>query len=213
MRKCRYCRVEIPKAKDSAGYQRAGYCDVNCMADYGHTKALAKIEKAKRVELRQVQAKKSATRKDKREFNRKDTAWQHKQCKTVFNRMRVLEERLWFKKRDLEPECISCGKKNMDWCCGHFKTVGAQSNLRYDRMNTYLQCNRYCNLGLSGNIAGNKTTRGYRAGLLERFGHDVGRRVIDYCESHTEAYKWDWLEMEEWRKTWSARIREIEKLL
>ena len=196
----------MPKAKDSTPIERHGFCSYDHMGQYGHERAVAGKQK-------QVKAKKSATRKDKREFNRKDTAWQHKQCKTVFNRMRVLEERLWFKKRDLEPECISCGKKNMDWCCGHFKTVGAQSNLRYDRMNTYLQCNRYCNLGLSGNIAGNKTTRGYRAGLLERFGHDVGRRVIDYCESHTEAYKWDWLEMEEWRKTWSARIREIEKLL
>ena len=205
MRKCRKCRKELPKAKDCQdGYQKAGFCGNTCMADHGLDKARERLE-------RQYKVKRKEARKDKREFNKRDITWQHKQCQPVFNRMRVLEEMEWFHSRGLEPECISCGKKNMDWCCGHFKTVGAQSGLRYDSMNTYLQCNRYCNKGLSGNIYGNKTTRGYIQGLKDRFGEDEAQRIIDYCESNTAPVKWDWEQMEADRKEWNKRIREMKK--
>jgi len=176
------------------------------MAKHGIEKAKASPQK-----IRQVKRKEAS--KEKREFNRKDIKWQHKQCQPVFNRMRVLEELQWFRDRGMEPECISCGKRNMDWCCGHFKTVGAQSGLRYDRMNTYLQCNRYCNKALSGNIEGNKTTRGYKQGLRDRFGDEEAERIIEYCDSQTKPVKWDWQDMEEWRKEWAKRVRELTKTL
>lgn len=127
--------------------------------------------------------------------------------------MRVLEELLWFQDNGLEPECISCKKTKMDWCCGHFKTVGAQSGLRYDLNNTFLQCNFYCNQNLSGNIEGNKNTRGFRLGLLERFGEDHGQELIGYCETHTDPRKWEWQELQENRAEYAARIRELEQCL
>lgn len=156
---------------------------------------------------------KKATSKALKEFNREDVPWQHKLTKTAFNKMRVLEEKLWFKERGLEPECISCGKKNMDFCCGHFKTVGSQGRLRYDRTNTYLQCNRYCNKGLSGNISGNKNTRGYTQGLIDRFGAEKAREVIEYCETATTPRKWEWQELEEMRKEFNAEARRLTKQL
>ena len=207
-RKCRHaqCRKELPKTKDSQPIEKAGFCSYDCMAKHGIEKAKASPQK-----IRQVKRKEAS--KEKREFNRKDIKWQHKQCQPVFNRMRVLEELQWFRDRGMEPECISCGKRNMDWCCGHFKTVGAQSGLRYDRMNTYLQCNRYCNKALSGNIEGNKTTRGYKQGLRDRFGDEEAERIIEYCDSQTKPVKWDWQDMEEWRKEWAKRVRELTKTL
>jgi hypothetical protein len=99
----------------------------------------------------------------------------------------------------------------MDWCCGHYKTVGAQSGLRYDRQNTFLQCNRYCNKGLSGNIAGNKNTRGYTQGLADRFGQAEADKIIEYCEARTAPVKWDWQELEAWRKEWNIKYRELIK--
>ena len=155
-------------------------------------------------------AYKKETTKLKKVFNSNDLGRQHDLTKTVFNKMRRLEELKWFHERGLEPECISCGKINMDWCCGHFKTVGSQGNLRYDQINTYLQCNRYCNKGLSGNIEGNKTTRGYKKGLLLRFGEDEGQWIIDYCEIHTEVKKWQCDELIERRQFFNKRIRELE---
>jgi len=137
--------------------------------------------------------------------------YQHKLTKPVFNRMRVLEEKIWFAEQGIEPYCISCGKTGMDFCCGHFKTVGSQGNIRYDRRNTYLQCNRYCNLALSGNIEGNKTTHGYKKGLIIRFGQAEGQSIIDYCERMTAPVKWDWHELQQFRKECNAKIRELSK--
>ena len=98
----------------------------------------------------------------------------------------------------------------MDWCCGHYKTVGAQGVLRYDPKNTMLQCNRYCNMGLSGNISGTKTTIGYTKGLAHRLGDDEALWVLDYLGVTTETKKWTPDELELIRSNANKRIRELE---
>lgn len=153
---------------------------------------------------------KKETKRLKTKFDSKDLPHQKALTQKVFNRMRVLEEKKWFYDQGLEPTCISCGKPNMDWCCGHFKTVASQGNLRYDAVNTYLQCNKYCNSSKSGNIEGCKNTRGYRKGLLERFGTEVGEWIIGYCETQTAVKKWDCDELIEMRKEFAKRVRELE---
>lgn len=160
---------------------------------------------------KQAQVKREA-RKGLKEFNRRDLRWQHKQTQKAFNKMRVRQEIRWFKDRGLEPECISCGKTNMDWCCSHLKTVGSQGALRYDENNTKLGCNRYCNMGLSGNINGNKNTRGYLVGLSERFGPDRAAEIIEYCEKDRVA-SWSWEELEQFRAECNVEIRRLEKEL
>lgn len=209
MRRCKHnpCTTTLPPAaKCTTFLSKRGFCSESCAAEWG-------IERVKKDRERREKKAKAKARADVKELNRRDLGWQHKQCQRVFNRMRVLEEKLWFREKGLDPECISCGKKNMDWCCGHFKTRGAQSNLRYDRNNTFLQCNKACNESLSGNIEGTKTSRGYRRGLVERFGDQEAKRILEYCESQTEPYKWSCEELEEWRKEWNARIRELESVL
>lgn len=204
MRKCKQCReVELPPAsKCTSIIEKKGYCSIKCLSEHTTAKRIAAQEKKARA-----QAKKD--RAAVVDLNRSRFSWQHKQTQPVFNKMRVLEELLWFSSRGLEPVCISCGKPNMDWCCGHFKTVGAQPNLRYDELNTFLQCNRYCNMGKSGNIEGDKNTRGYKRGLLERFGSEEGGRIISYCETHNEAHNWACDELEDIRAKFSARVREL----
>lgn len=194
MKKCRAC----PNKFEPFNSLQAA-CSPACALKIGKKQAAKKAEKAAKQ-----------ARAERREFNRRDLSWQHKQCQRVFNRMRVLEELQWFRDRGLEPECISCGKTHMDWCCGHFKTRGAQPGLRYDRMNCYLQCNKACNESLSGNIEGTKTSRGYKQGLIERFGKFEGQWIIKYCEVNTDPVKWTWQELEALRKQWSQRIRDLE---
>lgn len=157
-----------------------------------------------------MKAVKKESRADLKLLNRKSLKWQHGLTQKAFNKMRVLEELLWFKERGLRPECISCGGKDKDWCCGHFKTVGSQGVLRYDRENTYLQCNRYCNMGLSGNINGNKNTRGYTQGLIDRFGKEA-IEIIDYCETNIAAVKWEWQQLEDMRAEFNEKIRGLVK--
>jgi len=173
------------------------------------------LQEGARVKLRaKAKAKrKTADRAALLALNRRTKSWQHNLCRPVFNRMRVLEELLWFKERDLEPTCISCNRPNMDFCCGHMKSVGAQSGLRYSEVNTYLQCNRYCNSSLSANIEGNKTTRGYKQGLRERFGEQEGNTIINYCETHTDPGEWTCEELQAMRKDWNKEILKLEALL
>lgn len=199
-KRCRHCK-KYRVIEEGILINGGFYCDHDHAIQYANSAVLKQKTEDKQW--------RESMPKTKIEFNRNDIPWQHKQTQPAFNRMRVLEELKWFSDRGLNPTCISCGKENMDWCCGHLKTVGAQSNLRYDRKNTKLQCNRYCNMGLSGNIDGNKTTRGYKQGLLERFGKEEGQSIIDYCETNTAPHKWTCDELESMRAAFSKAAREL----
>lgn len=203
--RCKHCKT-LRQKEEMITINMSRFCDRQCAIDYALDKkvqqrANAKIKKAERKEH------------NKKKFEVRSITKDHDLTQRAFNKMRVLEEKLWFAERGREPECISCGKKNMDWCCGHHKTVKAQGNLRYDRKNTALQCNKYCNKSLSGNIEGNKHTRGYKKGLIERYGEKEGLEIIEYCETHTEVKKWTKEELKELRKDFSAKARELQLIL
>lgn len=189
------------------------WCSDECRDKLAIKLLIETREKQTKAWLKQKQKRKKAAKKDLLDFNKNTLSWQKAHTQTVFNKMRVLEEKLWFYSNGLESECISCGKTNMDWCCGHFKTRGSQSYLRYDRKNTYLQCNRYCNQALSGNIGGTKTTRGYKKGLFERFGEEKCREIIEYCETNTRTATWTCGELEKMRKEFNKEIRRLNKTL
>ena len=155
-----------------------------------------------------LKKKKKEIFREKATFKANDLQKQLQLTQVVFNKLRRLQEIKWFKIRGFKAECISCGKTSVDWCCGHFKTVGSQGALRFDEKNTYLQCNRYCNKGLSGNINGNKNTRGYIQGLHDRFGDNEAREIIKYCEQD-RVKRWTCGELIEMRKDFNKQIREI----
>lgn len=186
----------------------ANYHSIDCA--YNHARKLQE-QARKRKELKARRESKQ-NKKALRELNRRDLNWQHDLTQRSFNRMRVLEELLWFKERGLKPECTSCGK-GYDFCCGHYKSRGAYPAIRYDRRNTYLQCNAYCNRQLSANIDGTKHSRGYKVGLAERFGVEQAKEIIDYCESQTQTVKYEWQQLEQMRKEFNEEIRRLEKLL
>ncbi len=198
-KRCTFCKDYFPAdgmIKTPAGT----FCCALHALEYTKTKQRKKDKKAHTVE--------------KREYYRQKLNWQHKQTQPVFNRMRVLEELKWFADRNIKPTCISCGNPlgNDVWSCGHLKTVGAQSGLRYDKKNTALQHNRRCNQGLSGDINGSKTTRGYKTGLLERFGEKEGQAIINHCETNTQVVHWTWQQLEEMRKGFNKRIRLLKSI-
>lgn len=177
----------------------AKVCSMACSLDYiGAEKQKAEAKKSKQK---------------KKEFYQKDIRWQHKQCQPVFNKLRRLQEFKWFKDRGIEPYCISCGGElgGDTWACGHFRSVGSNSQLRYSPENTYLQHNNRCNKNLSGDINGTATTKGYKQGLVDRFGEDLALWITDYCEIHSDPVKWDWEKMETMRAEWNAEIRKLEK--
>lgn len=199
--KCCGCKKRFPR-ETLIPINGSNYHSKQCAIEWAianQAKGRKKIDKFERKEI--IKAKK--------EFKSKDRPWQHKQTQKAFNKLRKLQEIKWFEDRGLEPECISCGKKNMDWCCSHLKTVGSQGALRYDPINTKLGCNRYCNMALSGNINGNKTTRGYLQGLRDRFGDKEAQEIINYCNQN-RIRKWTVLELVEMRKKMNKEIRKLQ---
>lgn len=148
-----------------------------------------------------------------RELNRKSLKWQHDQTQPVFNKMRRLQELKWFADRGMQPTCISCGKPlgGDVWACGHFKTQGGNSRLRYDPINSYLQHNRRCNKELSADLAGTSTTHGYKQGLINRFGSEKAAEIEAYCSANTHPKKWMCDELEDLRKGYNETIRLLEQ--
>lgn len=213
-KKCLFCK-EFHIAEEGIKTPAGFFCQMDHAIKHARTVS-ERQRKRQQQKAKQVQAKEDkASRAASKEAKRRDLKWQHGLTQKSFNKMRVLEEKLWFQERGLEPECISCGRPigGDQWCCGHFKTRGAQSGLRYDRKNTFLQHNHRCNMNLSGDISGTKTTRGYKQGLIDRFGEEEGQSIIDYCETHSEPVKWTWEELEKMRSSFNKRIRELEVLL
>jgi len=195
-RKCPICKKKYSPKYNSL----QPVCnDFDCLAKFVKKQRLAKVK-----------ADKQKSKDFKQRYQTEDVGYQHKLTQKVFNQLRVLEEKIWFRDRGVEPSCISCSGTKMDWCCGHFKTRGAQGGLRYDRRNTFIQCNFRCNRNLSGNIEGNKTTHGYKKGLILRFGEQEGQAIIDYCDTHTSPGEWNWLDLKIFRAECSARIRELQ---
>ena len=210
-KKCKFCKSSAP-VELMVTWGIGCFCSTDHAIKWARKKQQEVNEKKSRKlaqSLRKEHIKdKKAWAKKKREFKESDLAYQLKITQPVFNKLRRLQEFKWFKDRGLEPTCISCNKPNMDWCCGHYKTVGSQSELRFDVLNTYLQCNRYCNKGLSGNISGNKNTRGYLQGLRDRFGQEMAKEIIEYCEVD-RVVDWDCDELIAMRKMFNAEIREL----
>jgi len=115
--------------------------------------------------------------------------WQ-REAQTAFN--------TYIRWRDADKPCISCGAINPDytrggqWDCGHYRSTGANPELRFTELNAHKQCKR-CNQHLSGNVVN------FRIGLLQRIGqanlgwlegnHDPRNDTIDDLKAIKHEYK------------------------
>lgn len=93
-----------------------------------------------------------------------------RQCQKAFN--------AYIRERDRNQPCITCGThapggdpRGGVWDCGHYLTVGAHPELRFNDFNAHKQCKR-CNRDESG------AQQRYRAALIER----IGREVVEWLE-------------------------------
>ncbi|EMK2609095.1 TPA: NinG family protein, partial [Klebsiella pneumoniae] len=84
----------------------------------------------------------------------------------------------YIRARDAALPCISCGETNPpdlhggQWDCGHFKTVGAYPELRFEERNAHKQC-KSCNAGAGKYTAKELTVaQQYEAGLVARYGQE-----------------------------------------
>jgi hypothetical protein len=81
----------------------------------------------------------------------------------------------WIRIRDEKESCISCGtnKPNIQYHAGHYKSVGACPELRFNEFNVHRQC-ATCNNILSGNIIE------YRKNLVKKIGLEKVEEIENY---------------------------------
>ncbi|MHC8386785.1 recombination protein NinG [Pseudomonas sp. MDT2-39-1] len=144
-------------------------------------------EKA-RKSLAQIERKEIKVRKEKL----KSRADHLKDTQVAFN--------AWVRARDDGSPCISCGTTaNVQFCAGHYRTVGSCPELRFEPLNVHIQCNKNCNLEKSGNIVS------YRPRLLEK----IGAERLDWLEGPHEPKKYTIEELKAMTADYRAKTREL----
>ena len=140
-----------------------------------------------RKSLAQVERREIKVRKEKlkcRADHLKDT-------QTAFN--------AWVRERDAELPCISCGRHHAgQYHSGHYRTVGASPELRFEPLNAWKQC-APCNNHLSGNLIN------YRISLLQR----IGEEKVTWLEGPHEAKKYTVEELKAMTADYRAKTREL----
>lgn len=117
-----------------------------------------------------------------------------RECQVEFNRAIRLRDQL------AGYRCISCDTSNMNvkMNAGHFASVGAHPELRFEPLNVHLQCEK-CNSYLSGNISA------YRPRLIERIGADK----VEWLEGRHEPKRYtidDLKRMKAEFKAWNKEL-------
>lgn len=149
-------------------------------------KALAKLKKENQKKEREAKDKLKA-----RKLAVKPLSYFTKQAQTAFN--------AFIRERDKDEPCISCGRFHEgQYHAGHYRTTGANPELRFDEDNCHKQC-APCNNHLSGNI------ENYTPRLIEKIGQERFDRLMG---SH-ELPKWKREDYERIRDYYRAKLKEL----
>lgn len=167
-------------------------CQPSCAVAYVKKKKLDKIRKAERKELRE---RKEALR---------PLSFFVKKAQKAFN--------AYIRERDKNEPCISCGVMNPpalhggQWDCGHFLTVGAHPELRFDERNAYKQCKK-CNGGSGRFTRKNHTvSRQYEENLRAK----VGDELVDWLQGPHGAKHYTREELLEIEKLYKKKLKELQ---
>ena len=162
-RRCVQCKKYKEQAKGIVA-PIGFFCDKDCRYEYATKKPKELKQKTvKRID-KEFAVKKKA-------FKSNDKALRAKEAQKAFNR--------YIRKRDANEPCISCQRHHKgQYHAGHYKTVGARSDLRFDEDNCHKQC-APCNNHLSGNIGE------YTGNLINKIGQErfdalTKVRIVEY---------------------------------
>ncbi|MCF5723898.1 recombination protein NinG [Pseudomonas syringae] len=107
----------------------------------------------------------------------------------------------WVRARDAALPCVSCGRHHGgQYHAGHYRTVGANPELRFEPLNAWKQC-APCNNHLSGNLIN------YRISLLQR----IGEEKVAWLEGPHEAKKYTVDELKAMTADYRAKTKELKK--
>lgn len=192
-RKCAYCKERQPAETMLINGSQA-FCSKEHFIEYAVSNRRALSAKGK-----QVIDKEERTSLRKRKEALRDRSWYMKEAQKWFNRFVRL--------RDVNKPCISCLNplrndvrlKGHLYDAGHYLSVGARFNLRFNEDNCHAQCVK-CNRDLSGNAAA------YRVELVKRIGFE--RVELLECDHKPKKYTID--DLKEIIAKYKLKCKELE---
>lgn len=108
----------------------------------------------------------------------------------------------YIRERDAHLPCVSCGCCHAaEWHAGHYMSVGARSELRFDEANVHRQC-ADCNIARAGHHGAYRTTLLGRSGPAE----------VERLEGFTSPRKWTEGELREITHAYTAKLAELRLL-
>lgn len=170
MKTCKVCKSDFTPQK-----MGQKVCSPDCAI------SLAVSERGKAVKVAQVKDRKAdAVKRDQQKSKAK---WA-KEAQASFN--------AFIRQRDADQPCISCGRHHQgQYHAGHYLSVGARPELRFNEFNVHKQC-QPCNTHLSGNAIL------YRRALLAKLGvelvdalegpHELCHYTIDHLKAIKSTY-------------------------
>lgn len=183
-KKCRNTECGKPFWCETQAQARATWCSTDCalaIVKVKRERAAAKKAKQDRAELRAAKEK------------AKPHGYFVKKAQEAFN--------AWVREDDHDQPCISCGRHHRgQWHAGHYRTVGANPELRFVRANVHKQC-APCNNHKSGDIVN------YRINLVSRIGADT----VAWLEGPHAPTHYSIDELVAMAKNWRALTRELVK--
>ena len=182
--KCKECSEYYTKFRSTQQV-----CSVKCAMAMGKRKAeekRKKLEKADRLEA-------SRRMRERKEKLKSRSDWL-KEAQKAFNE--------FIRLRDADLPCISCGRYHQgQYHAGHYRSVGACPELRFNEDNVHKQCSA-CNNHLSGNILE------YRLGLIEK----IGLERVEFLERKDHPpLKLSVEEIKDLIKAYKAKVKELKR--
>jgi hypothetical protein len=112
-----------------------------------------------------------------------------REAQSVFN--------AYIRARDISRPCISCGRHHQGQIhAGHYLSVGARPELRFEPLNAWSQC-APCNTYLSGNAVL------YRQSLVR----EIGLEMVEWLEGHHPPKKYTIADLQAIKKDYAERTR------
>jgi hypothetical protein len=147
---------------------------------------------AKANKIKEAGDKKEHTAK-KRKLKDEDRSFQLKKTQQIFNK--------YIRIRDRDDPCISCGRHHSgQYHAGHYRTVGANPELRFHEWNCHKQCSA-CNNHLSGNLVN------YRISLIDK----LGSEHVQMMEGHHPAKRYTIDNLKTIQRWYKRKIKRLEK--
>jgi len=155
-KKCKQCKSSVLNQDIAVRTPLFVFCSFKCAKDYALIKS-----KAARQRL-DNKAKKAAKVKhaiDKKSVKRRSD-W--------YATLQALVNQWVTKVRDIDEACCTCGTRKPDikYDAGHFFTVAARPDIRFNTMNIHKQCNQKCN------VYGSGMRLEYKEFIIARYGQE-----------------------------------------